>query len=178
MEDKITKEFLINKLDERLLGWPYKNILEINNNTDAKLACFILGACFIDVMAGFYFGIDCESSKKDSGKRFKEFVKIYLTKYDSETLWSDLRCGLVHAYAAGYKYLFVHNKPSYHLYETDKKQIVINLDDFIDDVKHAYDRLIEDIRNDDKIFKNARKRYFEMGLMEPKQLDTRSHQVI
>lgn len=57
------KKELVSILDQYLFGWAYKQIEQASIHGEAKLAGFILGACFIDAMAGFYAGIDKERSK-------------------------------------------------------------------------------------------------------------------
>jgi hypothetical protein len=58
MNQKPTKEQLVALLDQYIFGWAYKDIERASVKGEAKLAGFILGACFIDTLAGFYFGIN------------------------------------------------------------------------------------------------------------------------
>ena len=94
----LTRENLVKMLDDSLFGWAYRDIERASIYGEAKLGGFILGACFIDAMAGFLDGIDKEKAKSRSGVRFKDFVRKYLPQYDPEKLWTDLRCGLVSTY--------------------------------------------------------------------------------
>jgi len=166
MSKEITKEELIKILDTYLFGWEYKDIERASIQGNAKLAGFILGCCFVDAMAGFYFGIDKEEAKRNAGERFKEFVKKYLPKYDKEKLWEDLRCGLVHSYAEGGTYVFTDaNKAGFHFDRTPKGKIILNLEDFCADLREAYRKFRQDILTDDNVFQRAKKRYESMGLM-------------
>lgn len=169
--NKITKEYLVNVLDTYLLGWEYGDI-ERASNGGAKLASFILGSCFIDAMAGFYAGVDKENCKYGSGGRFKDFVAKYMPQYDKERLWGDLRCGLVHSYAAGELYVFTDaNKAGKH-FENWEGKIVLNLEDFCKDLVDTYKLFRKDILEKDEIFIKAKKRIESMGLMGPINRET------
>jgi hypothetical protein len=164
--ENITKEQLVKILDEYLFGWEYKDLERASIFGEAKLAGFILGACFIDAMAGFYAGLKKEDAKNGSNKRFLEFMQKYLPKYSAEKLWEDLRCGLVHSYVEGGTYVFTHlNNAGFHFNSTPGGKIILNLEDFAADLREAYRKLREDILNDNDIFLKARQRYLSMGLM-------------
>lgn len=162
----LTKEILVNTMDRYLFGWEYKEIERASIYGNAKLAGFILGACFIDAMAGFYDGVKRETAKSGSGERFKKFVKKYLKKYDAEKLWADLRCGLVHSYAAGKTYVFTHsNEAGFHFSITQEGNIILNLEDFLSDLRAAYRNLRKDILEKEAVFKRARRRFRSIGIM-------------
>jgi hypothetical protein len=161
---KMQEEELLEILDKYLLGWAFGDI-ERASKGEAKLGAFVLGACFIDAMAGFYKGIDREESKRKSGSRFKDFVEKYLPKYEPERLWEDLRCGLVHSYAEGGSYEFTHSKSQFHFTKSSRGKTILNLEDFLEDLKEAYNKLREDILNQKDTFDKAMRRYKSMGLM-------------
>jgi hypothetical protein len=161
----ITKEELVKILDKYLFGWAYKDIERASIYGDAKLAGFILGACFIDAMAGYYCGVTKKICRKDVGERFKKFAKKYLSQYRSDDLYYSLRCGLVHNYAEQGKYVFTdNNKDGFHFEETDRGTL-LNLEDFCADLRGAYAKLRKDILKGGKIFKNAQTRLKELGIM-------------
>jgi len=157
---------LVEILDKYLLGWAFGDI-ERASEGDAKLGAFILGACFLDAMAGFYKGIDREEAKRQSGSRFKDFVERYLPKYERERLGEDLRCGLVHVYAEGGTYEFTHSKNGFHFAKSSRGKTILNLEDFLEDLKEAYNQLRKDILNQKDRFEKAMRRYESMGVMGP-----------
>jgi hypothetical protein len=158
-----TKQQVVATLDDFLYGWEFRDI-EKASFGGSKLGAFILAACFIDAMAGFHAGIDKEQARSKSGERFKAFVTTYLTQYDAEKLWKDLRCGLVHAFASGESYSFVDAKPWLHKAIHDGKEL-LNLENFIGDVRAAYCKLRSDILMDDKAFERAKRTISTVGLM-------------
>jgi hypothetical protein len=157
-------EELVEILDKYLLGWAFQDI-ERTSKGEAKLGAFILGACFIDAMAGFYNGIDRKEAKRKSGPRFKDFVREYLQQYDSQRLWEDLRCGLVHSYAEGGSYEFTHSQPQLHFMKSSRGRTILNLEGFLENLREAYDRLRKDILSKEEVFDRAKRRYDSMGLM-------------
>ena len=161
----MTEKELVIILDDYLLGWAFRDINRASEG-QAKLGAFILGACFIDAMAGFYKGITKEEAKRNSGRRFKEFVEKYLPEYYPERIWEDLRCGLVHSYAEGGTYEFTHSNNQFHFKKSSRGQTILNLEDFLNDLRRAYGTLREDIlTNKDASFDRAKIRYESMGLM-------------
>jgi hypothetical protein len=158
------EEELVEILDKYLLGWPFGDIDRASKG-EAKLGAFILGACFIDAMAGFYKGIDTEGAKTKSGLRSKDFVKKYLPHHEPERLWEDLRCGLVHSYAEGGSYEFTHSKSQFHFTKSSRGKTILNLEDFLEDLKEAYNKLRVDILTQKDTFDKVERRYKSMGLM-------------
>lgn len=163
--EEITKENLVKKLDESLFGLAYgdiERILPANPN----LAIFILGACFIDAMASFRFGVTKEMIKDGkTGERFKDFIKEYLPQYSADDLWESLRCGLLHSYAEYGKYAFVNKKRYLHFKKDQQKRTIINDENFCEELKDTYEKLKCDILNKEEVYLNAKKRFNSMGIM-------------
>jgi hypothetical protein len=164
---ELTKDILVSKLDERLLGWEFGDIERASLIGEAKLAGFILGACFIDAMAGFYAGLTKDQVRRGSPDRFMNFVEKYLSQYDPEKLYNDLRCGLVHSYAEGGTYVFTDaNKCGKHFSVTSSGKVLLNLEDFAHDLEEAYKKFRNDMLTDNEVFDRAKRRYLSMGLMD------------
>lgn len=166
MNDQITKIQLVKILDHQLFGLAYKDIERASIHGNAKMAGFILGACFIDALAGFYAGVKLEEVDKGSGARFKKFVTKYLAQYNVESFYKDLRCGLVHSYAEGGTYVFTDsNRAGFHFTQTETGKMILNLEDFLADLRRAYSDFRSDILSNNEIFQNAKTRYESMYLM-------------
>jgi len=124
------------------------------------MGAFILCSCYIDYLAFYY------SNEKDVNKRYKEFVHAFLPKYDKEKLYKDLRCKLVHNYSEGGSYLFVHNHSSSHLiYNNEYGKTYINLEDFVQELYVATEKLFDMITKEETLIINAVKRHKEAPLL-------------
>ncbi|MBU1119400.1 hypothetical protein KKH43_05965 [Patescibacteria group bacterium] len=170
-ESDITKDQLIDILNSCLSKWALGDIDKITKSSlDAPMAAFILGCCFIDAMAGFYAGVaDKQTEKKGAGERFKIFSRKYLENYgyDADKLYYSLRCNLVHSYTEGGTYVFTHNNAGFHLESTPLGKKILNLEDFLSDLRSAYGVFIKDISEDDELFDKAKRRYAYKGLLGP-----------
>jgi len=125
----------------------------------SKMGAFILASCFIEHMAGFIAG------RETTNKDYKQFVRDYLPSlYDPERLYGDLRCKLVHNYSEGGSYMFVDAKPAWHGQKTGTK-MVINLENFIDDLEAALRKIFTELDTDSGKQKKAEARYDKIGLM-------------
>jgi hypothetical protein len=136
--------------------------LDIKRASDggSKIGAFILASCFIDYMAGFAVG------KQSNGKDYKAFVKNYLPPcYVPDKLYTDLRCKLVHNYSEGGSYIFVDGEPQLHK-QMDGNKMIINLENFIDDLETAFQKLLYQIENDPNCKAAAMSRYKAIGLLD------------
>jgi hypothetical protein len=163
---RLPKEELVLKMDEPLVKWAMADIKRAAFDGKAKLAGFIFGACLIDAMAGYYMGTTKQTMLKPSPtERFKRFVQQYLTAYNSDDLWKDLRCGLVHSYVDGGAYAFVDNVVGAH-FRVHNGKTVLNLENFLNDIEAAYQSFRADILSDSDRYAKASKRYESLGIME------------
>jgi len=129
------------------------------SNGQSKMGAFILASCFIEYMAGFITGH--ETKNKD----YKQFVKDYLPSlYNPEKLYTDLRCKLVHNYSEGGSYIFAYERPELHGKNISNK-MVINLENFIDDIESALKKVINDLSSDSERWEKAEQRYDKIGLL-------------
>lgn len=125
----------------------------------SKMGAFILAGCFIDYMAGFIAG------RETTNKDYKQFVRDYLPPlYDPEKLYKDLRCKLVHNYSEGGSYVFVDASPKLHGQKINGK-LVINLENFIDDLELALRKMLMDLDTNSVKQKMAVDRYDKIGLL-------------
>ncbi len=200
---EITKEELIAELDRWLRGH-IDDTGKVDGHdsggalTDIRkalkggpdLAIFILGSCFIDAMASFYYGVtkemlneeskaDADTEKlrtdypgyKGASNRFVGFIKKYLpTIYlcgKGQDFFSSSRCGLIHSYVErDAKYAFISGRNDCHGKKTIGGQIIINRETFVDDLENVYKKFINDIRCDNELFVRAKRRYDSLKLMK------------
>lgn len=147
-----------------------KKIAKPGEENGCKLIGFILGSLFIDYLAGFYGGTTIDKINKDTGKKYKDFVVKYLSQYKADDLWRDIRSRLVHNYSVGGTYGFTHmEKDGKHfevvMHEDGKSRIVLNLEDFLDDLEKAAENYLNDLLLDDGLYLKASVRYQSIGLI-------------
>ncbi len=179
----------IGKVDTEGYGGALKDIKKAQR---ADLGVFILGACFVDVMASFRYGVTKEmiedervnrikalkkayKNYKKPNERFQDFVVNYLPDIyhgdDGRDFYISLRCGLVHNYRDQLgKYAFISGRKELHRGMIGST-LVINREDFVDDLEKAYEKLRGKIENNDEVFNNAKARYESLGLMEAPEVD-------
>jgi len=143
-------EQIIEQIIKSFTDFNLRDIIEINNHEKLEftIAEFILCSCLIDQLSGFRYNTD------KVGKRYRQFVKDYLPKYNSDELYEDLRNKLVHNYSVGSFYGLTRKAPHLHLQIVDGK-LYLNLEDFIADLKIALDKYIYELRNDNEIKRKA-----------------------
>jgi hypothetical protein len=153
-EDKI--KIVIESLTSNALG-----DVKRASGGGSKMGAFILCSCLIDAMAGFVKGAD--TTRTD----YISFVRDYLTKYDPNSLYTDLRCKLVHSYSEGGSYLFVDAKPQLHFTQQNSKTI-INLEDFIADIEKSLETLRDKLSdvNEIALRQNAVTRFDANGIIQ------------
>jgi hypothetical protein len=149
----------IDHIQSTLEDMAFKDI-EQASAAFSKMGAFILGSCFINCMAGFVCG------REARGNHYKDFVRAYLPSYDPEKLWKDLRCALVHNYTEGGSYVFVDNQQAQHGQPApnNKNKTIINLENFVDDLRNAMRKLLHEIKTDDTKQQLAFVRYDRIGL--------------
>ena len=128
---------------------------------------FILAACFIDYMAGFWHGPK-EKGERD-GDIYQDFLREFLPMYNAEKLYSDLRCRLVHNYSEGGSFIFAHEFPDRHLTRAENGKVYVNLENFVEELRVALDRLLHLVDSDGDVQLRAIMRWREHGILVPKQ---------
>jgi hypothetical protein len=137
---------IIEQIIQSFTKFNIRDIEEINKNEiDFTIAEFILCSCLIDQVSGFRYNTD------KVGKRYRQFVKDYLTDYNQDELYEDLRNKLVHNYSVGSYYGLTRNAKHLHL-KKENGILHLNLENFILDIKTALykyfneSRTVNDIR--------------------------------
>lgn len=145
----MTDEYIINQIITSFSKYNIRDIEEINKyELDFTIAEFILCSCLIDQMSGFRY------NTKRVGKRYRQFVKDYLPRYNSDELYEDLRNKLVHNYSVGNFYSLTRKASHIHLQKVNNVTY-LNLEDFISDLKKAITKYFGELQHDDDIRKNA-----------------------
>jgi hypothetical protein len=145
----MTDNQIIEQIVNSFIRFNLRDIQEIyNNEREFTIAEFILCSCLIDQISGFRYNTD------EVGKRYRQFVKEYLPRYNSDALYNDLRNKLVHNYSIGSRYRLTSKAMYLHLQEVDGN-IYLNLSDFIADIRSALDQYFSQLKNDKVIRQNA-----------------------
>jgi hypothetical protein len=110
-------------------------------------------------MAGFACGHGANS------KDYIDFARDYLPAYDPVKLYKDLRCEIVHNFSEGGSYVFCFSLPQFHGREVEDGRVIINLENFIGDLKNAMYKLLDEIRTDSKKRRMAVNRLKQVGLI-------------
>jgi hypothetical protein len=155
----MTESEIIEKVKTTFREWVLGDI-EKASKVGTKMGAFILASCFIDYIASYYV------NDESGDERYKKFVKDFLKSYDADDLYYSLRNKLVHNYSEGGKYLFTDGKKAgEHLFMVRNKQI-INLEDFIIEIKHAMEIYFSELDKNKKLQYNCVKRYNKNPLLE------------
>jgi hypothetical protein len=142
--------YQINKIIASLRDFALRDVLFISNQ-DAVLAAFMIASCFIDQLGGIRHG------SESSGKTYKKFIKEYLPQCDRYNLYEDLRCKLVHNYSLGNKYSLIRQAPELHLVPNASNQIYLNIENFVSDLKVAFDLFVTHLNTVQEVGEKATK---------------------
>lgn len=145
----MTDDQIIDQIIHSFSKYNLRDIEEINKyELDFTIAEFILCSCLIDQLSGFRYNTD------KVGKRYRQFVKDYLSSYNPDELYEDLRNKLVHNYSVGSFYGLTRKAPHLHLQKANGVTH-LNLENFISDLKTALDKYILELQNDNDIRRKA-----------------------
>jgi hypothetical protein len=112
----------------------------------AKMGAFILANCFIDYLAGFYYG------RKSTKNDYINYVDKHLKKYGGDKIYRSVRNGLVHNYSVDRDFVFSEkgiDGPNLGKYKNGK--IVLNLEDFLNDIESAMDKYFKALNRDNNL---------------------------
>jgi len=149
---------IIERIKKSLKELAYEGIIKASDG-GSKMGAFILASCFIDYLAGFYYGGESTPS------HYKGFVKKFLPMYNRNSLYHDLRCKIVHNYSEGGSYHFIDNTPDVHMATAKDGRIVVNLENFICDIKDVMERYFKLLENDVPLRNKAIIRYQNLGIL-------------
>ncbi len=144
--------------------WVLAPIHRLAPSDDARVA-FILIACAIDYLAGFWWGKSTEGKVKLA---YTGFIDAFFPsgKYDAEGIYDSLRNGLVHMYTIkGKKYALTHNHPELHLKSDKKAQIILNAADLEADLLVAANAYFDAASASEELASKAHDRYSRDGFL-------------
>lgn len=133
--------------------------IERASKGDAKMGAFILASCFIDYLSCYYYGGDSSPS------HYKGFVKKYLPMYNGNSLYHDLRSKLVHNYTEGGSYYFIDNVPDIHMKKLTNGRTMLNLENFMLDIKNAMNKYFDLLDKDRTVRMKAINRYINARIL-------------
>jgi len=143
----MTDEQIIHSLRNYNLG-DIKKIAQM----DTVIASFTLCSCFVEQVSGFRYA---KVKHKTGNEMFKSFVKDYMSQYDPSKLRDDLRNRLVHNYSLGEKYSLTMGSNGYHLKADKNGRLILNLENFINDIEGAFTKWTEELRTNSEVRNNA-----------------------
>jgi hypothetical protein len=177
--EKSIIERIIKSLGGYALGDIRKSIKLVNEN-NMHIGSFILCSCFIDQVSAFYYGTIALKTGKNGEpifnvrKRFIKFCDDYLKKidqrYNSEHLYNDFRCKIVHNYSSG-KNSFALGRigSGAHLSELRSNEILLIIEDFYNHIVIAFEEWHNDLYSKKEVRKNAVDWFNLFGIYEQSQ---------
>lgn len=126
---------------------------------------FIVMACAIDYLAGFWWGKDTKGKVQVA---YTRFIDTYFPKgrYDAKGLFDSLRNGLIHMFTIkNRKYALIHNRPDMHLKSDTAGQIILNATDFRDDLVTATDKYFDEVETNPNLLDKLWDRFSRDGFL-------------
>lgn len=159
----MSDEEIVERVKFALSDWAFEDLYRASMG-EAKLATFILASCYIDYLSCYYFNSDSTKS------RYINFVNRFMPGYNGRDLYESLRCKLVHNYSEGGKYEFTHNNPGLHFKDSPRNRTVLNLDNFLHDLKTARDEYFELVDTNQSFKDKLINRFKAVGIMGPAEI--------
>jgi len=139
----------LDKVRDKYSTWILGSIRKTYDSTkheeggSTPLAAFILLSCAIDFFAGFLCGITSFKPGKVSAN-YKEFVKKYLSSYDAQDIYTNVRCRLAHNYTIGGNVALTHmNEAAHDPLGKKGGRRTINFENFLGDFQKAVEKYFE-----------------------------------
>jgi len=145
--------------------WVFGPIDRLTPSRDALIG-FVFMACAIDYLAGFRWGASTEKNVK---KAYTGFIEEFFPvgRYDADGLYDSLRNGLVHMFTIkNKKYGLVHNKSDLHLKSDKAGHLILNAEDFRNDLVSAKERYFETVESQPDRLDKLVQRYDRDGFLE------------
>ena len=144
-QGEIHKMAQLDDLIHKLGNMAYKDIVDITSSGKAPLAIFLLCTCLIEQMATYRYG---------SNGNIKKFVKKYMPQYDGEVM-HEMRNRINHNYSLHEKYGLTIGSRNAHLVEDLNGTIIINMENFVEEIGVVFNQFSNDLRQDRGIRNNA-----------------------
>ena len=144
--------------------WVFGPIDRLVPSQDALIG-FIVMACAIDYLAGFWWGKDTKGKVQVA---YTGFIDAYFAKgrYDAKGLFDSLRNGLVHMFTIkNKKYALIHNRADMHLKCDTAGQIILNAADFRDDLATARDKYFDEVESNPDLLDKLWDRFNRDGFL-------------
>lgn len=151
-------------------GWVFDPIDRLAPSQNALIG-FIFMACAIDYLAGFWWG---RSTKDQVKAAYTGFITEYFPKgrYDAYGLYDSLRNGLIHMFTLrGKKYVLTHNNTHRHLKSDPFGRIILNAEDFRDDLAEAKEQYFRDVEGKPDLLDKLLERYRRDGFLDLSPLE-------
>lgn len=150
---------------------PAKRMIAADDSVGVAMPAFIWLICAIDWLAGYLYGGPTDNVNRAS---YIRFINEYFPKqkYDAQSMYEKLRCGLVHMYTIkDNRYALTHRRPEFHLYLGDGGLEVINLEDFYADWSFAKNSYFDAVERNSVLLEKAYNRHQSgfLGLIPIKQ---------
>lgn len=145
-------------------AWVFRPIDRLVTSQDALIG-FIVMACAIDYLAGFWWG---KSTRSNVQKAYTGFIDTYFPqgRYDANGIYDSLRNGLVHMFTIkNRKYALIHNRPNMHLKSDTTGQIILNAANFRDDLVAARDKYFSEVQTRPRLLDKLLDRFNRDGFL-------------
>lgn len=108
---------------------------------------FILASCYIDQLSMYIYN-------SNANLNFEKFITEYMPDYKDLKLQIRLRHLLVHHYVTGKEFVLTTELPDNHLKPLGK-QTVLNLNDFLEDLKKAFEEFKKQVNEEGAVRNNV-----------------------
>lgn len=160
-QDEVNKMAQLDDLIHKLGNMAYKDIVEITSNGKAPLAIFLLCTCLIEQMATYRYG---------SNGNIKKFVKKYMPQYDGDVM-HEMRNRINHNYSLHEKYALTIGSRNAHLAQDLSGTIIINMENFVEEIGVVFNQFSTDLRQDKGIRNNALNTLKTYGILNQTTLE-------